>query len=58
MPDWTKRVKQERAKDLRPGEQVVAACYYQGLGSARGQIAYGMTAGVLKHSLGMNAAKS
>jgi len=45
MPDWKKRVNKERAADLN-GETLEAATYYQGFGSAAGQIAFGMASGV------------
>jgi len=45
MPNWFKRVTKERSQDLLPGETLRAATYYQGYGSAAGQIAYGATRG-------------
>ncbi len=45
MPDWTKRVREERAADIAPDE-VQAACYFQGRGSAIGQITYGAVRGI------------
>jgi hypothetical protein len=43
MSRWIKRVTKERADDLK-GEKVIAATYWQTLGSAAAQIQVGMTA--------------
>lgn len=42
MPDWIKRINKERQADLQPGEQLIAASYYQGRGSALGQLIFGV----------------
>jgi hypothetical protein len=52
MPDWTTRVTKDRAGDLTPGEQVLAATYFQGRGSAMGQITFGMATGLIGGALG------
>lgn len=47
MPDWQARVTKERSHDLRAGEQVIAATYFQGRGSAVGQIMFGAVTGIV-----------
>jgi len=52
MPDWTSRVTKDRADDLAPGEQVRAATYFQGRGSAMGQITFGVASGIVGGAFG------
>jgi hypothetical protein len=52
MPDWIKRVKKERAQDLRPDETVLAASYFLGRGGTAGQISFGLARGVGTDVLG------
>lgn len=55
LPKWAARVAKERAHDLRPGEQVIAATYYQGRGSTTGQVMFGAVGGIVG-GLAANAA--
>lgn len=59
MPDWTARVTKDRAGDLAADEQVRAATYFQGRGSAMGQITFGLATGIvggaLANSKGLDA---
>lgn len=47
LPKWAARVAKDRAQDLREGEQVVAATYFQGRGSAAGQVMFGAVSGTV-----------
>lgn len=52
MPDWTARVTKDRAGDLAAGEAMHAAIYFQGRGSAMGQITFGLASGIVGGALG------
>ncbi|HSL56294.1 MAG TPA: hypothetical protein VK866_00470 [Acidimicrobiales bacterium] len=52
MPDWTARVAKDRAGDLAPGEELRAAIYFQGRGSAMGQITFGLASGIVGGAVG------
>lgn len=58
MPDWTARVTKDRAADLRDGEAVIAATYFQGRGSATGQIMFGAVTGMVGGALANRIAHS
>jgi len=46
MPDWIKRINKEQPQAIEADETLIAASYFQGRGSAAGQIAFGMVRGI------------
>jgi hypothetical protein len=52
MPDWTARVAKQRSDDLAAGEVLRGAIYFQGRGSAVGQITFGLASGLVGGALG------
>lgn len=52
MPDWTARVAKQRSGDLAADEELLGAIYFQGRGSAVGQITFGLASGIVGGALG------
>jgi len=58
MPDWIKRINKEYPQAIEADETLIAASYFQGRGTAAGQIAFGMVQGIHKSVPGIGRAIS
>lgn len=53
MADWKKRVTKERSNDLRPDEELVDACFFQGRGTLRSMLKFAVVKEVSPFSDGI-----